>query len=188
MLRWFETRIDAFPEPAPSRPPDRLLAFYAYYLRPVWPVFVALLVAGFLGSLIEVTLLAFVGELVDLLRGAPSPASFLADHGLLLAWMGFIAMVARPAVSTAHDIIKNQIIAGPVANRVRWLTHRYVLRQSLSFFQNDFAGRVANKIMQAAPTHCTAAYQMASISCTTESRTAGAACMILLATRPAKSF
>ena len=151
MLRWFETRIDAFPEPAPSRPPDRLLAFYAYYLRPVWPVFLALLVAGFLGSLIEVTLLAFVGELVDLMRGAQSPASFLADHGLLLAWMAFIAMVARPVVSTAHDIIKNQIIAGPVANRVRWLTHRYVLRQSLSFFQNDFAGRVANKIMQAAP-------------------------------------
>jgi ATP-binding cassette subfamily B multidrug efflux pump len=151
MLRWFETRIDAFPEVAPSRPPDRLLAFYAYYLRPVWPVFVALLVAGFVGSLIEVVLLAFVGELVDLMRGARSPASFLADHGLLLAWMAFIAMVARPAVSTAHDIIKNQIIAGPVANRVRWLTHRYVLRQSLSFFQNDFAGRVANKIMQAAP-------------------------------------
>ena len=151
MLRWFETRIDAFPQPAPSRPPDRLLAFYAYYLRPVWPVFVALLDAGFLGSLIEVTLLAFVGKLVDLMRVAQSPASFLADHGLLLAWMAFIAMVARPAVSTAHDIIKNQIIAGPVANRVRWLTHRYVLRQSLSFFQNDFAGRVANKIMQAAP-------------------------------------
>jgi ATP-binding cassette, subfamily B, multidrug efflux pump len=151
MLRWFETRIDAFPEVAPGRPPDRLLAFYAYYLRPVWPVFVALLVAGFLGSLIEVALLAFVGELVDLMRGAESPASFLADHGLLLAWMAFIAMVARPAVSTAHDIIKNQIIAGPVANRVRWLTHRYVLRQSLSFFQNDFAGRVANKIMQSAP-------------------------------------
>jgi ATP-binding cassette subfamily B multidrug efflux pump len=54
-------------------------------------------------------------------------------------------------VSTAHDLIKNQIIAGPVSNRVRWLTHRYVLRQSLGFFQNDFAGRVANKVMQAAP-------------------------------------
>jgi ATP-binding cassette subfamily B multidrug efflux pump len=54
-------------------------------------------------------------------------------------------------VSTVHDLIKNQIIAGPVTNRVRWLTHRYVLRQSLGFFQNDFAGRVANKIMQAAP-------------------------------------
>ena len=56
-----------------------------------------------------------------------------------------------PLVSTAHDLIKNQIISAPVTNRVRWLTHRYVLRQSLGFFQNDFAGRVANKIMQGAP-------------------------------------
>jgi ATP-binding cassette subfamily B multidrug efflux pump len=151
MYRWFETRIDAFPELAITRPPDRLLAFYLHYLRPVWPVFVALLVAGLAGSLIEVALLAFVGKLVDLLRAAPSPERFVADHGPLLAAMAFIALVARPVVSTAHDLIKNQIIAGPVANRVRWLTHRYVLRQSLSFFQNDFAGRVANKIMQAAP-------------------------------------
>ncbi len=62
-----------------------------------------------------------------------------------------MAVIARPIVSTAHDLIKNQIIAGPVTNRVRWQTHRYVLRQSLGFFQNDFAGRVANKVMQAAP-------------------------------------
>jgi ATP-binding cassette subfamily B multidrug efflux pump len=151
MYRWFETRIDAFPQPAIARPPDRLLAFYLFFLRPVWPVFVALLVAGLAGSLIEVALLAFVGKLVDLLRAAQSPQHFFADHGPLLVAMAFVALIARPAVSTAHDVIKNQIIAGPVANRVRWLTHRYVLRQSLSFFQNDFAGRVANKIMQAAP-------------------------------------
>src|SRR5215831_15381251 len=85
------------------------------------------------------------------MREARSPADFLVDHGLVLATMAAIALIARPIVSTAHDLIKNQIISGPVANRVRWLTHRYVLRQSLSFFQNDFAGRVANKIMQAAP-------------------------------------
>jgi ATP-binding cassette subfamily B multidrug efflux pump len=65
--------------------------------------------------------------------------------------MAFVAVVARPLVSTVHDLIKNQIISAPVTNRVRWLTHRYVLRQSLGFFQNDFAGRVANKIMQGAP-------------------------------------
>ncbi len=151
MFGWFETRIDAFPNDPPARPPDTLLAFYAYFIKPVWPVFAVLLVAGFLGSLIEVSLLAFVGSLVDMMKTAETPEAFLAEHWPILTWMAFIAMVARPAVSTAHDLIKNQVIAGPVSNRVRWLTHRYVLRQSLSFFQNDFAGRVANKIMQAAP-------------------------------------
>jgi ATP-binding cassette subfamily B multidrug efflux pump len=150
MFRWFETRIEAFPDDAPARPPDTLLAFYLYFIKPVWPVFAVLLVAGFLGSLIEVALLAFVGSLVDMMRAAESPEAFLANHWGILLWMAFVAMVARPIVSTAHDLIKNQIIAAPVTTRVRWLTHRYVLRQSLGFFQNDFAGRVANKVMQAA--------------------------------------
>src|SRR5262245_4917797 len=151
MFRWFETRIEAFPDEPPCRPPDRLLAYYVHFIRPVWPAFVALLVAGFLGSLIEVTLLAFVGSLVDMMKTAETPQTFMTNHWAILLWMAFIAMVARPVVSTSHDLIKNQVIAGPVANRVRWLTHRYVLRQSLGFFQNDFAGRVANKVMQAAP-------------------------------------
>ena len=151
MFRWFETRIEAFPDEPPAQPPDTLLAFYVYFIKPVWPVFAILLVAGFLGSLIEVSLLAFVGSLVDMMKAAETPEAFLANHWGILLWMAFVAMVARPVVSTAHDLIKNQIISGPVSNRVRWMTHRYVLRQSLSFFQNDFAGRVANKIMQAAP-------------------------------------
>jgi ATP-binding cassette subfamily B multidrug efflux pump len=151
MFRWFETRIEAFPDEPPARPPETLLAFYAYFIKPVWPAFAVLLVAGFLGSLIEVTLLAFVGSLVDMMKEAESPAAFMANHGPILLFMALVALVARPLVSTAHDLIKNQIIAGPVTNRVRWLTHRYVLRQSLGFFQNDFAGRVANKVMQAAP-------------------------------------
>jgi ATP-binding cassette, subfamily B, multidrug efflux pump len=151
MFRWFETRIEAFPDDRPMQPPDTLLAFYVYFIKPVWPAFAVLLVAGFLGSLIEVSLLAFVGSLVDMMKSAQTPEAFLANHWSILLGMAFVAMVARPAVSTCHDLIKNQIIGAPVSNRVRWLTHRYVLRQSLSFFQNDFAGRVANKIMQAAP-------------------------------------
>jgi len=151
MFRWFETRISAFPDVLPARPPDTLLAFYIHFAKPVWPVFALLLVAGLLGSLIEVALLAFVGSLVDMMRGAQSPAQFWSDHGTTLLVMAGVALIARPAVSTAHELIKNQLIAAPVANRVRWLTHRYVLRQSLGFFQNDFAGRVANKVIQTGP-------------------------------------
>ena len=151
MFRWFETRISAFPDDLPARPPDTLLAFYLHFVRPVWPVFALLLVAGFLGSLIEVALLAFVGSLVDMMRGAQSSAQFFSDHGTTLLVMAGVALIARPLVSTAHELIKNQLIAAPVANRVRWLTHRYVLRQSLGFFQNDFAGRVANKVIQTGP-------------------------------------
>jgi ATP-binding cassette subfamily B multidrug efflux pump len=86
-----------------------------------------------------------------MMRGAQSPAHFFGDHGTTLLVMALVALIARPAVSTAHELVKNQIIAAPVSTRIRWLTHRYVLRQSLGFFQNDFAGRVANKIIQTGP-------------------------------------
>ena len=151
MFQWFESRIEAFPDEPPARPPPTLLAYYLHFIKPVWPAFAVLLVAGFLGALIEVALMAFIGKLVDLMKAAVSPGDFLSQHGPTLTWMAFVAVVARPVVSTVHDLIKNQIISAPVTNRVRWLTHRYVLRQSLGFFQNDFAGRVANKIMQGAP-------------------------------------
>ena len=147
---WFEQRIDAFPADS-GQPPATLLAFYAHFITPVWPVFALLLVAGFLGSLIEVSLMAFVGRLVDTMKAAASPQAYVAEHWQTLMMMAFVAVVARPLISTTHDLIKNQIIAAPVSNRIRWQTHRYVLRQSLGFFQNDFAGRVANKVMQAAP-------------------------------------
>jgi ATP-binding cassette subfamily B multidrug efflux pump len=148
MFRWFETRINAFPEEMPERPPDKLWAFYWHFLRPVWPAFLLLLIVGLVGSLIEVALYAFIGTIVDRMKAAQSPQSFISDNGSMLVFMAFVALILRPLVSTAHDLTKNQMIAGPVQTRVRWLSHRYVLRQSLGFFQNDFAGRVASKVLQ----------------------------------------
>ena len=145
---WFETRIVAFPDEPPVRPPDTLWAFYWHYLQPVWPIFVVLLVVGFIGTIIEVALLAWVGSIVDWMRAAPSPEAFWQSHKWALIGMGFVALVMRPLISTAHDLIKNQMIAPPLTTRLRWQMHRYVLRQSLSFFQNDFAGRIANHVMQ----------------------------------------
>ena len=145
---WFETRIPAFPDLPPVRPPDSLPAFYWHYLQPIWPIFIVLLAVGFVGSVIEVALMAWVGSLVDWMRAAPSPEAFWAAHKWALIGMGATALFVRPVVSTLHDLIKNQMIAPSLTTRMRWQMHRYVLRQSLSFFQNDFAGRIANHVMQ----------------------------------------
>ena len=151
MFRWFETRIDPFHGTTIERPPATLGAFYWYFVKPVWPAFVTLLIAGFLGSSIEVALMAFLGSLVDMMRSAPNPATFVEENANTLLVMAAVAVIARPVVSVAHDLIKNQMIATTFTNRIRWQTHRYVLRQSLGFFQNDFAGRIANKIIQTGP-------------------------------------
>ena len=148
IFAWAESRVDAFAADGSVRPPDELWQFYAHFVRQAWPAFAALLVAGFLGAVIEASLIAFIGSLVDLMRTTADPKTFVADHWVPLAWMAFIAMLARPVISAAHDLIKHQIIGGQFTTMVRWQSHAYVLRQSLGFFQNDFAGRIANKVMQ----------------------------------------
>lgn len=147
-MSWGETRIRPFDGGGVVSPPDTLWAFYWFFIKPLWPFFLLLLVAGCLGSAIEVALMGFIGAIVDRMRTHGDPATFVATYGWMLVGMAFVALVLRPVVSTAHDFIKNQMLSAACTSRIRWQTHRYVLRQSLGFFQNDFAGRVANKIMQ----------------------------------------
>ncbi len=148
LFHWFESYIEPFAGSSVVRPPDTLGAFYWYFVRQAWPGFAALLVMGFMGAVIEASLFAFVGSLVDLMRAARTPETFIADHWNTLVFMGVVAAVIRPLVSFLHDLIKHQMIGGSFTTLVRWQSHAYVLRQSLNFFQNDFAGRVANKIVQ----------------------------------------
>ncbi|MHB1056526.1 MAG: ABC transporter ATP-binding protein [Rhodanobacter sp.] len=147
MFRWFESLIDAFKEPADGMPPPSVWRFYAFYLRQVWPVFAAAIVVGFVVAIVEVSLFGFIGSIVDMARGAPA-ADFFRLHGRELLWMGFVALIARPLAIGAHDLLVNQAIVPSLTNRIRWQNHRYVIRQSLGFFQNDYAGRIANRIMQ----------------------------------------
>ncbi|MFN0218935.1 MAG: ABC transporter ATP-binding protein [Hyphomicrobium sp.] len=148
---WFEARIDPFARPAILQPPATLGAFYWHYIKPVWPAFAVMLVVGFFGSITEVMLFAFIGKVVDLMREAASPAEFFDKNSSTLLAMAFLALVARPIVFFLHDLTKSQVVATTFTNRVRWQTHSYILRQSMGFFQNDFAGRIANKIVQTAP-------------------------------------
>ncbi len=148
MLSWFERLIDPYKDVPITQPPDKLSAFYRHYLRPIWWVYALIMLVGLAGSLIEVALYAFVGKIVDLAKAAPDPAGFFELHGRMLLWMAFVAMVARPVAFGLHALLINQTANSNVMNMVRWQQHRYILRQSLSFFQNDFAGRIANKLLQ----------------------------------------
>ncbi len=148
MFSWFERLIDPYRDVPIVQPPDKLGAFYRHYLRPVWWVYALIMLFGLIGSLIEVALYAFLGKIVDLAKGAANPAEFFELHGRMLLWMAFVALVARPVAFGLHGMLINQTANSNVMNMVRWQQHRYMLRQSLAFFQNDFAGRIANKLMQ----------------------------------------
>ncbi len=148
MFSWFENLIDPYKDVPLEQPPAKLGAFYWHYLRHVWWVYALIMLVGLAGALIEVSLFAFVGRIVDLAKTAGDPAAFFKEHGRMLIWMALVALVARPLAFGLHALLINQTAAANFMNFVRWQQHRYMLRQSLSFFQNDFAGRLANKIMQ----------------------------------------
>ena len=149
MFHLFETAIDPFRDHDPSTPPASLIGYYGRYCRQVWPFLAAMMAISLIVALIEVTILRFIGELVDILR-TTRPEAVLQDHGGQFLAMALLILIGRPMASFAHDLVVQQAIAPGLTNLIRWQTHRYVLRQSVTYFANDFAGRIASNIVQAA--------------------------------------
>lgn len=147
LYRRFEQLIDIFRDAPTASPPDRVWPFYTYYLKQVWPSFAALLVVGLFASLIEVALFSYLSRIIDLAQGTPNP-NFFSDHALELTWMLVVALVLRPIFFALHDLLVHQTLSPGITSMIRWQNHSYVLKQSLNFFQNDFAGRIAQRIMQ----------------------------------------
>ncbi len=98
-------------------------------------------------AVLEVVMFNFMGQLVDWLS-MQSPETFLRDQGSSLFWMGILIVVILPCLGFLHSLISHQTLIGNFPMIVRWLGHRYLLTQSMSFFQNEFGGRIATKIMQ----------------------------------------
>jgi len=149
MFSWFENKIDPFPAEQPEQPPSTLLAFCWHYTKGIWPwlAITSVLIAAI--SAVQVALFGFLGNIVDWLASADR-ATFLADEGWTLFWMGAVILVLLPLLSLGHTFIMHQTIFGNYPMIIRWKAHRYLLGQSFSFYQDEFAGRVATKMMQAA--------------------------------------
>ncbi|MCC6736822.1 MAG: ABC transporter ATP-binding protein [Bauldia sp.] len=130
-------------------PPRGLVPFILHYSKPLLPWFGVAAVLTIALSVIELTFFSFTGELVDWLASADR-ATFWAEHGPRLVAMGVLIVVIFPLVVWFQSLVHNQTIFGNHSMLARWLAHRYVIDQSLSFFQNEFAGRITTKVMQTA--------------------------------------
>lgn len=149
MFRWFEKRLDPFPTEELSEPPRRLLPFCLHFTRGAWPY---ILLASLLMACIaiaEVWLFGFLGSIVDWLS-VQNRDTFLQTEGWKLAGMAFMVLVALPALIFVNSLMTHQTLMGNYPMRIRWLVHRYLLRQSMAFYQDEFAGRIATKLMQTA--------------------------------------
>ena len=147
MFAHFENALHPTKTDPQAEPPARLGAFYWHFVRQAKGLFAALFVAGFTVALLDATIPVFIGRIITLVTTS-TPERIFADHAPLLAVMAIVVLLARPLAIMAQNLIANQAIAANVQNLVRWQAHWYVARQSWAFFQNDFAGRIANRVMQ----------------------------------------
>jgi ATP-binding cassette, subfamily B, multidrug efflux pump len=148
---WLEARIPVFaPFDDKTTPPASLAGFIWFYIRSVRGWLVLVFLSALLLAVLEASLLLLVGRFVDLLGSTP-PERLIAEHGKLLVAGAAALLVIRPLVHLANEGLINQVIVPQVTNRIRWRTHLYTLGHSLSYFQGDFAGRIANRITQAGP-------------------------------------
>ena len=149
MFRLFEKLIDPFPEEPDGKPPGTLFAFCWHYTRNIWPLLLltSLLVAVVSGM--EVALFGFLGSIVDWLSTADKE-TFLQEESTTLIMMSVVILVLIPLGSALHAFLLHQTIMGNYPMIVRWRGHKYLLGQSYSFYQDDFAGRISTKLLQSA--------------------------------------
>lgn len=146
-FRWLETRQDPFPAEKPTMPPSEFWPFIVHYAKPFWPLLLASSILAATVALLEVSLFAFLGSLVDWLAAA-NRETFWQDHGTFIVFMTVVVLVILPILKFIYESVVHQGLLSNFAMRTRWQAHRYVLRQSMEYFQNDFAGRVSAKVMQ----------------------------------------
>lgn len=149
MFSWFEQRLDAFPKGESKQPPQGLFAFCLYYTKGVWKWLIVMAVFTSLLALIEVSLFGFLGTIVDWLN-SNSRETFFQSQGIKLGLVGILVLVVLPLIVALHSLVMHQTLLGNYPMRIRWLVHRYLLGQSMSFFQNEFSGRISAKVMQTA--------------------------------------
>ena len=150
MFRWFERILTPTAPPPAGEPPAALGAFYWHFIRQSRGLVAALFAVGMLTALVDSAIPVFLGRVVSLVT-QHSPAALWAAAKWRLLGMAAVLLVLRPFGLLLLNLVTNQAIAPGMSNLIRWQSHWHVVRQSWTFFQNDFAGRIANRVMQAGP-------------------------------------
>ena len=160
MFRFFEGLVDPYtPYEETDHPPQRLIPFLRDYARPFHKVFAWAALSSVTMAGIEIWLLFYLGQLVDTLNTA-NPTTFWSDYGLQFILVAIFILTLRPAVQAVQVGLLNNAILPNFGTLVRWRAHRQVLRQSVGWFEDDFAGRIANRIMQTPPAAGEAIFQI----------------------------
>jgi len=148
MFSWFEKLVHPYPESQPVPPPRGFMRFIWFCTKGVRPYIAAMTLMTAIIGVFEALLFAALGRIVDWLSKI-EPAQLWAQEGHTLVWL-VVILAASPLLIALQTMYKHQTLAGNFPMLLRWNFHRLMLSQSMSFYQNEFAGRVATKVMQSA--------------------------------------
>ena len=149
VFRYLESRIQGTASPGPGEPPAGLLAFYWHFIRQTRGIYALMVVTGLAVALLDTLIPVFIGRLVSLMEASDRQAALLGDWPVLAAMAVFVILI-RPLVLFSDITIRISALIPGATSLVRWQSHWHVVRQNWTFFQNDFAGRIANRVMQTA--------------------------------------
>ncbi|AGB12941.1 ABC transporter ATP-binding protein [Vibrio parahaemolyticus] len=147
MFKRFEGFTEPFPKSTPDQPPSGIFAFLRHYTRGYEKPLIIMSLMSTIVAIVEVMLFGAMGQLVDWLSTS-NPETFLQDNRVDLIFYGVLLLVVMPLLVVIYSLLVHQTLLGNYPMSIRWLAHRYLLNQSLNFYQDDFAGRVATKVMQ----------------------------------------
>jgi len=178
MFKFFEGLIDPYAAyPQTDTPPRKLWPFLRDYVRPFRGVFAVTAVVATLNSAFDVGLIWYVGRLVDLLANG-EPAQVWVSHGTEVVLVALAILVLRPMIGGTGVALLHNTILPNFGTMMRWRAHRHVLRQPVGWFESDFAGRIANRIMQAPPAAGEAVFQTFDAVAFASTTLVGAAIML----------
>ncbi|KNY23581.1 ABC transporter ATP-binding protein [Methylobacterium sp. ARG-1] len=150
-LNWLERRVDPFaPFDETRTPPQTVLGFAGFYLRPIRAALAALFVIAVVAGTVEASLYLVMRWFIDLLATADR-ATVLSDHAVGLSLVFLLIALVRPLSIWLHEVLSNQLIVPQSTSQIRWRAHLYTLGHALSYFQGDFSGRLANRVVQVGP-------------------------------------
>ena len=149
MFRFFESLTQPYPKFANTQPPHGLVAFCRHYTRGMEGYLLVLSVLSALVAFFEAALFYMMGQLVDWLVDQ-DPRTLWQSRRQELLGFGFMVVVLLPGLIWLRSTVMHQTLLGNYPMAIRWRAHQYLLGQSMTFYQDEFAGRVATKMMQTA--------------------------------------
>jgi ABC-type multidrug transport system fused ATPase/permease subunit len=148
MWKFFEGLINPFPkESTLSQPPKTFIKFILHYTKGIWRYLIIVSIASALVAIGEALFFYYMGQFVDILNSS-TPENLWANHSQTFIFFAILVLFLLPVLSLVHHLVLNQTVRSNSAMQIRYRIHRYLLRQSVSFFANDYAGRVSQKVMQ----------------------------------------